>query len=287
MRLIVTPDRAHAPAPGKHAGLGITLYGLRSQPQLGHAAISAICAISIDWAVPQLHVDFIALNPLHAIHNRRPYNTSPYLPNSIFYRNFIYLDVEDVAGYDRIRAALRERRNLRRDGAAARIADRGIRAGGRAETPGARTDLRSLRPDPTAKSGSRAKAICCASTPLTARLTNICTPKIPTSGSGPTGPPSIATRERRRARNSPPNMSARFSSTAGCSGMSTASWPRVQQHARRAGMRIGLYHDLALATDRCGSDLWAHRQFFIAGCSVGSPPDDFSPVRAGLVVPAS
>jgi 4-alpha-glucanotransferase len=42
-------------------------------------------------------------------------------------------------------------------------------------------------------------------------------------------------------------------------------------------MRIGLYHDLALATDRCGSDLWAHRDFFVSGCRVGSPPDDFSP----------
>ncbi len=42
-------------------------------------------------------------------------------------------------------------------------------------------------------------------------------------------------------------------------------------------MRIGLYHDLALATDRYGSDLWAHRRFYVAGCGVGSPPDDFSP----------
>jgi 4-alpha-glucanotransferase len=42
-------------------------------------------------------------------------------------------------------------------------------------------------------------------------------------------------------------------------------------------MRIGLYHDLALATDRYGSDLWAHRRFYAAGCRVGSPPDDFSP----------
>ena len=52
---------------------------------------------------------------------------------------------------------------------------------------------------------------------------------------------------------------------------------RVQQRARDAGMSIGLYHDLALATDRCGSDLWAHRKFYVSGCRVGSPPDDFSP----------
>jgi 4-alpha-glucanotransferase len=34
---------------------------------------------------------------------------------------------------------------------------------------------------------------------------------------------------------------------------------------------------MALATDRFGSDVWAHRPFYVAGCRVGSPPDDFSP----------
>ena len=42
-------------------------------------------------------------------------------------------------------------------------------------------------------------------------------------------------------------------------------------------MKIGLYHDLALATDRFGADLWANRAFYVSGCRVGAPPDDFAP----------
>ena len=42
-------------------------------------------------------------------------------------------------------------------------------------------------------------------------------------------------------------------------------------------MPIGLYHDLALATDRYGADLWAHRPLYVSGCRVGAPPDGFSP----------
>ena len=41
----------------------------------------------------------MALNPLHAIHNRRPFNTSPYLPNCTFYQNFLYLDVESMEDF--------------------------------------------------------------------------------------------------------------------------------------------------------------------------------------------
>ena len=66
-----------------------------------------------------------------------------------------------------------------------------------------------------------------------------------------------------------------FSSS--CSGRSTGSLPRRRRTRSRKGMRIGLYHDLALATDRYGADLWAHRPFIVAGCRVGAPPDDFAP----------
>ena len=58
-------------------------------------------------------------------------------------------------------------------------------------------------------------------------------------------------------------------------------------YARDARLSIGLYHDLALATDRFGSDLWAHRPFFVSGCRVGSPPDDFAPKGPGLGLSAA
>ena len=50
-------------------------------------------------------------------------------------------------------------------------------------------------------------------------------------------------------------------------------------HARalERGMSIGLYHDLALATDQYGEDLWALRRFFVTGSRVGAPPDELAP----------
>jgi 4-alpha-glucanotransferase len=51
----------------------------------------------------------------------------------------------------------------------------------------------------------------------------------------------------------------------------------VQRHALARGMAIGLYHDLALATDRCGSDLWAYGRSTSRVAGFGSPPDDFRP----------
>ena len=103
MRLIVCPKSA-VRLTGKRAGLGVTLYGVRSGRNWGCGDFRDLRDLS-SWAAEELSADFIALNPLHAIHNRIPYNQSPYLPNSIFYRNWLYLDVEAVPGYSEIRAA--------------------------------------------------------------------------------------------------------------------------------------------------------------------------------------
>ena len=56
----------------------MALYGVRSQKELGVGDFSDLNAI-VDWAREDLKVDFIGLNPLHALFNWRPFNSSPNL----------------------------------------------------------------------------------------------------------------------------------------------------------------------------------------------------------------
>jgi 4-alpha-glucanotransferase len=276
MRLIVTPDRAHLPTPGKHAGLGVTLYGLRSHRNWGVGDLRDLRDL-IDWAVPTLHVDFIALNPLHAIHNRRPYNTSPYLPNSIFYRNFLYLDVEAVPGFDRIRhryehgevcaelVRLRASANVEYEQVAA-LKRRALDQIFALNPPG--RDCEQW----VANEGDllRLYATYCA-------LDEHLHAENPGLWVWPDWPEEYRDPGSAAVRQFAADHEREILFHGWLQWNLDRQLARVQQQARDKGMSIGLYHDLALATDRCGSDLWAHRGFFVSGCRVGSPPDDFSP----------
>ncbi len=93
---IVCPAKAFCPSAmateRKIAGVGVALYGVRSEHNWGVGDFSDLKKV-IDWARDDLGVEFVGLNPLHALFNKRPFNNSPYLPSSRLYGNFIYLDV--------------------------------------------------------------------------------------------------------------------------------------------------------------------------------------------------
>ena len=116
-RYIVTPDRAYTPPHlgqgGRAAGIAVSLYGVRSARNWGCGDFTDLLSV-IDWVADELDASFVALNPLHAIHNRRPFNTSPYLPNCIFYQNFLYLDVEAMEDFARLPARPGSARTRRR-----------------------------------------------------------------------------------------------------------------------------------------------------------------------------
>lgn len=276
MRLIVTPDSAYLPAPGKHAGLGVTLYGIRSRRNWGCGDFRDICDL-VMWAATILHADFIALNPLHAIHNRRPFNTSPYLPNSIFYRNFLYLDVEGVRGYDVIRRHFEDAETLETISRlratpiveyeqVAVLKRRALNLIFEANPPGPDCDKW------IAEEGDllRLFATYCA-------LDEHLHAENPNLWVWPDWPEQYRDPESPAVKQFAADHQQEILFHGWLQWNVDLQLARAQQCAKDAGMSIGLYHDLALATDRYGSDLWAHRKFYVSGCGVGSPPDDFSP----------
>jgi 4-alpha-glucanotransferase len=290
-RYIVTPGRTwthpHFSRGGRAAGIAVSLYGIRSERNWGCGDLRDLLEM-IEWVSHELQASFIGLNPLHAIHNRRPFNSSPYLPNCIFFRNFIYLDVEGIEDFGRCRRA----RELRRqDGVCQEIEQ--LRAAPFVEYERVSAlklrflkllflqFLREWRTDsPRAK---EFKTFVAQEGELLERFATYCAldehlhKKDPELWVWPQWPDEYQDPDSTEVR------SFRKKHWRSVLFYQYLQWQidiqlrRAQQRALDRELSIGIYHDLALATDRFGSDLWAHRPYYISGCQVGAPPDDFSP----------
>ena len=287
MWLIATPERAWLPPALEHgarsAGLGVQLYGIRSPRNWGCGDFTDLRGVA-SWAAA-LRASFIALNPLHAIHNRSPYNTSPYLPFSLLYRNFIYLDVERLPEFQQCPWAVRqlgseavqqELAELRASDFVPyeRVAALKLRFLRRIFVHGKRTgaiDMPALRAwiEREGEGLQRFATYCALDEYIHRRHPEAWIyPDWPKQYQDPNSP-AVAEFRKRHARN--------------IEFFCYLQWRIDQQAAqaqvevRQTGVPIGLYHDLPLATDRYGCELWGHGEFYVNGCRVGSPPDDFSP----------
>ncbi|HVW11253.1 MAG TPA: 4-alpha-glucanotransferase [Bryobacteraceae bacterium] len=266
--LIVTPDRAWQPSQ-RMAGFGVTLWGLRSARNWGCGDFRDLRDL-IDWAIPALGVHFIALNPLHALHNRRPYNISPYLPNTIFYRNFLYLDVESLKGY----RAVEDPAELERLRQAPTVEYEQVAALKRAALE---RIFESHPPDRDCLEWIEQEGELLRIFATYSAIDEHLHKANPDLWIWPDWPAQY------RDPSSPAVTAFAAENPRAILFHGWLQWlidrqiADVQRHALAAGMSLGLYHDLALATDRCGCDLWAWRPYFITGCRVGSPPDGFSP----------
>ena len=55
--------------------------------------------------------------------------------------------------------------------------------------------------------------------------------------------------------------------------------------AKRGGMTIGLYRDLAVGADRAGAETWANSNAVVSGAQVGAPPDIHNPAGQAWGLP--
>lgn len=290
----ICPDKAYVP-PALHgdrrtAGIAISLYGLRSERNWGIGDFGDLKEL-VNWVAEDLHGGIIGLNPLHAIFNRSPFNTSPYLPISRFYRNFIYLDIPAIEDY--------------RDSAEAQAL---IKA---PETQWLLSELRaSEKVEYEQVAALKEKVLRQTFQTLLKNHWN----RMGTKSNRQRELEAYIQREGRLLDN-----------FATFSALNTAmhsrnpqiwtwlQWPKeyhrpdteavrqfrqehwkeilfykylqwqlekqlaeVQEYAKSRGMCIGLYHDLALSIDRFGADFWGYQDFFIPEARVGAPPDAFS-----------
>ncbi len=287
MGLIGTPERAWIPSAleggAKCAGLAVQLYAVRSPRNWGCGDFTDLRDVA-HWGAA-LGASFIALNPLHAIHNRRPFNTSPYLPYTLLYRNFIYLDVERLPEFQQCPRLQRVFRSPQTQAELAglrasdfveyeRIAAIKLRFLRYAFAYGTRhntIDRSSLREwiESEGEPLIRFATYCALDEHLRRRHPNLWIwPEWPREFLHPESA-AVAEFRKRHARNIEfyCYLQWRIDQQA----------EAAQEEVRAAGISIGLYHDLPLATDRYGCELWAHREYYVKGCRVGSPPDDFSP----------
>jgi len=290
-RYIVTPDRAwihpNLGRTGRAAGVALSLYGVRSARNWGCGDFRDLQAL-IDWVSEELQASFLGLNPLHAIHNRKPFNTSPYLPNCIFYQNFIYLDVEGIQDYSLCRRAQRLRWQKE---ICAEIES--LRASELVEYERvAALKLRFLKLlfvqflrewRSGSLRGQAFRAYVAREGELLEKFATYCALDEYLHRQDPDVWIWTEWPEEYRDPQSPGTRAFRAKHWRSVMFYQYLQWQidlqlgRAQQWARSRRLAIGLYHDLALATDRFGADLWAHRPFYIPDCRVGAPPDDFAP----------
>jgi 4-alpha-glucanotransferase len=96
--LIVTPSRAFGGDFDRCWLVAVQLYGIRSKRNWGIGDFTDLEGL-IELAAG-LGADGVGLNPLHALFDDHPADCSPYSPNSRLFLNPLYVDVEKLGGVE-------------------------------------------------------------------------------------------------------------------------------------------------------------------------------------------
>ncbi len=298
-RLVVSPGRCYIPEPLQQGvrwwGLALQLYSLRSERNWGIGDFGDLAGL-VEWAGRRLGASVIGLNPLHALKNSKPYHISPYSPTSRLYVNELYLNLEQVeecwtdvevkslladsafrtqieavkgaelVDYDTVK-------RIKRD-----VLERCYLAFLRDNFEGNEPELHPISPR-----GERfTHFTVCEGEPLEKFALFQALEEARLAPSSPEGqwmdwpepyrsPTSDAVRMFHREH----LHRVRF--------FQYLQWLAAEQLSalvrltREAVMPIGLYHDLALGSDRNGADGWRYQEVLALGADCGAPPDAFAP----------
>lgn len=275
--LVVTPSRCTPPAErlGRRRAFGImaNLYTLRSETNWGVGDLTDLTALGA-WAA-RCGAAFVAINPLHALLNQGD-AVSPYSPLSRLFRNPLYLDpaaVPELVDSPTARARLQDvdhRAALERLRRQERVDYAGVMA---LKRPLLEALHRAFTEREANDGSARGRAYQRYRAAQGEALTGFATYLALADRHGPRWrdwpaelrrPNGRAVLEYRRAHDD---------------AIDYHCWVQFEldaQLGRAAGgtrLALGLLGDLAIGADPDGADTWSSPDLFVAGASLGAPPD--------------
>jgi 4-alpha-glucanotransferase len=259
--VVVAPDRLTRPQ-GRHWGLMVQLYAMHSRTSWGIGDLHDLRTLS-RWTA-DAGGGLVLVNPLHATAPTLPMQDSPYYPASRRWTNPLYLRVEDTSAYAGATPQVRARVDaLRYSDVADRINRNAVWAAKQSalqhlfDATSTPVELTRLEP------GLLDWATWCA-------LAEVHGPdwrSWPDALRRPDAP-AVA-----RARD---GLADRVRFHAWLQILCDEQLAAGQDDARRAGLDIGIVHDLAVGTDPAGADAWALQDALALGARIGAPPDTFN-----------
>jgi len=297
MRVVVAPDQCYlhpALMDSRRAwGLTIQLYGLRSSKNWGIGDFRDLQEV-MQWAGADLGADLLGVNPLHAL---PPGQVSPYSPSSRLFHHPLYLDIEGIPEFQQapsLQAMVKSRNfqakldSLRRNplvqyAAVEQLKWSALNALFRVfqrRHVARRTDRAAAFHRFVRAEGEALERFALFRT-LEERMSRRKGKGKGSAGGGQRG--WTAWPKAYRHPDSPAVQRVAARSLSRIQFYQYVEWlcrmqlAEVQAAARRAGMAIGLYQDMAVGIDPHGADAWAFQDQLVSNASIGTPPELFSP----------
>lgn len=284
-RLIISPDTCyiHPELQNRRAwGLSVNLYSIRSSRNWGIGDFTDLMNI-IKW-LADLKGDFVGINPIHAIPNTKPFGISPYSPISRLYKNFIYIDIEklpemieirnqNVIDLENVNKALDEWRKeefidyeriaLLKE-KILKIAFEVFYEKHYKKKTIRGKDFRKY----ISEEGSALEYFSIYMT-LASKYGGIKNWK-----EWPEQYHDIKSKgiESFKKRNKKDILFHKY-----IQWIIDRQQKEVAEEAKKRGMKLGIYQDLAIGAVNSGSDAWTYQKVVATDVEVGAPPDDFSP----------
>ena len=286
LQLIVTPARCYGPGGNDRLwGLTAQLYGVRSRRNWGVGDFTDLADLAEKAAA--LGASALGVNPLHALFPADSSHISPYSPSSRLFLNVSYLNPEAVPDFAESSEArsLLEDAGFRGDLDGARAADLvDYAAAWRLKLRVLELLFQSFRERHLAGASVRADAFRAFRAQMGealeqhARFDALHEHALRTTGhwSWKEWPEPVRHPDSPAVEAFAREHRARVDFFAYLQWQADQQLRQAQERTRAAGMRLGLYNDIAVGVSPAGATAWANPGVCLNGVSAGAPPDLFN-----------